>query len=161
LEVKNHCPFNVPWIKKGVSRSKDKFRVGDFPFDDGNDNIFAQYIPQLMMEMLCLGPDCKSVVMVRQTATRGALLLRLRRDDEWIEEMIFFLQRFQTEYVEKTIPPPRNFFWVDRDGAADVTARYRRFVNRTLEIRNTVEVITHIPHEKIQRVAEAAPYFLD
>jgi hypothetical protein len=161
LEVKNHCPFVVPWAKKGKPvRNNHKFLAFDYPFDD-NAKVFSHYIPQLMMEMLCLGPECKSVVTVRQTAINGALLLRLHRDDEWIDDMVFFLQRFQTNYVGQSTPPPRNFFWTDRDGDQEATARYRRFVNRTLEIRNQIEVIAHIPHEKIQRVSDAAPMFLD
>ena len=160
LEVKNHCPFMVPWISKGKPRSH-RFVVGDFPFDD-KVKVFSHYIPQLMMEMLCLGPECRSVVLVRQTATNGALLLRLYRDDEWIKDMMHFLERFQSEFVAANKPPPQNFFWADQgDANKNESVRYRRFVNRTLDIRNKIEVITHIPHEKIQRVAAAAPLFLD
>jgi hypothetical protein len=97
--------------------------------------------------------------MVRQTATKGALLLRLQRDDEWIEEMLYFLSKFQTDYVDKGCPPPPNFFLVG--SAKHDMARYRRFLNKTLEIRNSVEVIARIPHERIQRVGKEAPLFLD
>ncbi|GKZ00689.1 hypothetical protein MPSEU_001021000 [Mayamaea pseudoterrestris] len=161
LEVKNHCPFVVPWIAKGKRRHKHRFNVADVPFDD-HSKVFSHYIPQLMMEMLCLGPECRSVVLVRQTATNGALLLRLHRDDDWISDMIHFLERFQTEFVDKDEAPPQNFFWDDQDKLDKrENSRYRRFVNKTLEIRNSIQVIAHIPHHKVQRVAAAAPLFLD
>lgn len=157
LEVKNHCPFVFPFVKKGKSRNQYRFVLGDRPFD-GNQNVFPHYIPQLMLEMLCLGPECRSAVMVRQTATKGSLLLRMHRDDEWIDEMLHFLHRFQNEFVDKECPPPKNFFLVDAD--TKEASRYRRFLNRTLEIRSKVEVVGHVPHERVQRDKEA-PLFLD
>jgi hypothetical protein len=158
LEVKNHCPFMTPWAKKGKKGSPNRFIVSDFPFDD-KVRVFSHYIPQLQMEMLCLGPDCKSAVMVRQTALNGARLLRMQRDDHWIEEMLHFLHRFQNEFVAKAQRPPANFFWLDSD--KEEAARYRRFVNTTLEMRKNVELVEHIPNEHIQRVPEEAPLFLD
>jgi hypothetical protein len=160
LEVKNHCPFAVPRVAKGKRRHDHRFIVGDFPFDE-KVKVFSHYIPQLMMEMFCLGPECRSIVLVRQTATNGALLLRLHRDDEWIDDMLHFLQRFQSEFVDKEKPPARNFFWTDQDTNKNEIARYRRFVNKTLEIRNKIDIIAHIPHDKVQRVASGAPLFLD
>jgi hypothetical protein len=110
------------------------------------------------MEMLCVGPECRSAVMVRQTATQGAMILRMNRDDDWIEEMLYWLHRFQHDYVEKSRPPPVDIFW---SGQKEDSNRYRQFVKRTLEIRNTVEVVSHIPSDMIQRIEEDAPFFLD
>jgi hypothetical protein len=163
LEVKNHCPFVTPFAKKGKSssssRPRKRFRIGDRPVMDSG--VLAQYIPQLMLEMLCLGEACRSAVLVRQTATNGALLLRIHRDDEWISEMLHFLDRFQHEFVDQGRPPPPNFFFLGGNRAE--VKRYRRFLNRTMEIRNRgVQVIAHIPPEYIQRAQHSdSPLFLD
>lgn len=164
LEVKNHCPFYVNSFHGKAKNSGGKmkrFGVGSRPFDDDKSNgVFSHYVPQLQMEMLCLGPDCRSAVMVRQTATIGALILRMHRDDEWIEEMLYWLHRFHIDFVEKDLPPPKNFFW-DAVGKED-RARYRRFVNKTKEIRNSlVEIVARIPNDEVQRMGEDAPLFLD
>ena len=148
LEVKNHCPF-VPlyWNKSGMNEKGVEFFVGSKP---PPGDIPPVYVPQLMMEMLCLGIECRSAVMVRQTATKGASLIRLRRDDLWIEEMLYFLNKFQEEFVEKRLSPPPNFFWNDSDG--ETRLRYRNFVNRTKEIGRNVETIASIPNRDVQRV---------
>lgn len=157
VEVKNHCPFFTPFVKKGKSRpNRHRFVVGDREFQD--ESVFPHLIPQLMMEMLCLGPECRSAVMVRQTATRGALLLRLRRDDDWIGEMLYFLGRFKSEFVDAAELPPPNFFLLH--SSREDTARYRRFLNKTLEIRNRVEVVSRIEQDMIQRAAEGTSLFL-
>ncbi len=170
LEVKNHCPFVTPYPKKGKSRNnnnnnkkKHRFILGDRPFEETGKHggVFPHYVPQMQMEMLCLGPECRSAVMVRQTATKGALLLRMNRDDAWIAEMLHFLHRFQREFVERNVPPPNNFFWEGGTNDKPEIARYRRFVNRTMELRNQVKTIAFVPPEHIQRVAQEAPLFLD
>jgi len=161
LEVKNHCPFVIPFVKKGKSRrtGMGRFVLGDMSFDRVDSRIFPHLIPQLMMEMLCLGPECKSVVVVRQTATKGALILRLRRDDEWIDEMMYFLSRFHDEHVMQNCLPKPNFFLTHN--SKQESARYRRFLNKTLEVRNKTEVVSVVPQEMIQRVSRDAPLFLD
>lgn len=130
LEVKNHCPFfsvRVP-RKKGRKISK-RFFLGDRAFDTSgkSDGVFAHYVSQLQLEMLCLGPSCRSAVMIRQTATKGALILRMRRDDEWISQMLYWLHKFQREYVEKGIVPPTNFFWENKEDSEE-QSRYRNFI---------------------------------
>ncbi len=188
LEVKNHCPFfsvRMP-RKKGRKMSK-RFFLGDRAFDTSgkSDGVFAHYVSQLQLEMLCLGPTCRSAVMVRQTATKGALILRMRRDDEWIEEMLYWLHKFHSEYVEKGVVPPTNFFWENKDDEEEQT-RYRIFVvsnmlsclyrtpnassaystaffqQKTQELRDKmVEKVAMVPNEEIQRADSFSPLFLD
>jgi hypothetical protein len=163
LEVKNHCPFSATNWKtqlkqKSQGGGNKTFHVRDYPFDVEKAGVFSHYIPQLMMEMLCVGPDCRSAIMVRQTATQGAMILRMHRDDDWIEEMLYWLHRFQSDYVEKNCPPPVDIFWA---GEKEDSDRYRQFVKRTLEIRGAVKVVSHIPSDMIQRIEEDAPFFLD
>jgi hypothetical protein len=86
--------------------------------------------------------------MVRQTATNGAVILRLHRDDEWIDEMMFWLNRFQREYVHNDDPPPRDFFWNDEE----LGDRYKAFIERTKEIGTNVDVLQYVKHHEVQRV---------
>ena len=119
------------------------------------------YIAQLMMEMLCVGdsvdlddssqfnsstPICTSAIMVRQTATKGAILLRLQRDEEWITEMKYWLGRFQKEYVETGIVPRDNFFYDE-----DPDSRYHKFLQKTKDLSESVEQVAFIDHGRIQR----------
>lgn len=161
LEVKNHCPF-VPteWTngsKKRNAPKGDKFKIRELPLQS---NVPPIYFPQLQMEMLCLGKNCQSAIMVRQTATCGSILLRVHRDDEWLDEMIYWLQRFVSDYVEKQIEPPPNFFWEGKEAE-----RYQRFVQRTKDLSEQVDVVAEIENGKIQRVlgerGMKLPLFLD
>lgn len=188
LEVKNHCPFynninsNSPKGKgsttssnsnKNTNNNKKQYTVREQGFDISyNDNdgttstastagsIFAHYIPQLMMEMLCLGDECQSAIMVRQTATMGALIVRIYRNDQWINEMLYWLQQFQIMFVNQNKVPTINFFYDNIKNHTEQT-RYRRFLQHTLEVRKkNVEIVTYIPKEHIQR-GTPSPLFLD
>ena len=195
LEVKNHCPFAWNRIhsnhgkkskKKGHKQnqrhhvtknaSESTFSIRDF---DLECKVPTQYIPQLMMEMFCVGdaidldtpfektnsstPICTSAIMIRQTATRGAIVLRLRRDEEWLTEMIYFLGKFKARYVDGDVIPPDNFFW---DG--EESSRYRMFLKKTIELSECVEEVACIDHGRIQRMVmdrfakyDTPPLFLD
>ena len=155
VEVKNHCPF---FSNKGRKRRAGRvkaFSIGDRPADT---TIPAQYVSQLQLEMLCVGPTCQSAVLVRQTATQGAVLLRMHRDDSWIAEMMHFLHRFQLDFVQPGIKPPVDFFW----NSAAEHERYRHFVRHTARLAyESVQLVAKIPHQDIQRVPEDMPFFLD
>ncbi len=190
LEVKNHCPF-VPTEWKGgrnhngggskkKKKYKNKKKYGDYRIRElpMQQSVPPVYIPQLMMEMLCVGKDCRSAVMVRQTATCGAVLLRLHRDDDWIDEMLYWLGKFMTDYVNKGQVPPPNFFYEepketnDDDGddgddddaysdepsTKDVSQsqseseRYKKFVKWTKALSEQVDLVENVPHSSIQRV---------
>ena len=158
LEVKNHCPFYSNSGRRRHQGKVKRFSIGDRPVEEGS--VMAQYVSQLQLEMMCLGPACRSAVMVRQTATQGAMILRMDRDDKWIDEMLHFLQRFQNEYVLKEQPPSTDFFW-NNTLDKEEQSRYRRFVSRTSELRNCVRVVAKIPPEEIQRMDPDMPMFLD
>jgi hypothetical protein len=157
LEVKNHCPFfsNAGRKRRG-GKVRGSFSIGDRPMDQ--TGILAQYVSQMQLEMLCLGAKCQSAVMVRQTATQGAYIIRMHRDDDWIQEMLYFLHLFQRDYVEQNIKPPTDFFWHGQEDIA-ITKRYRRFVNRTAQLKG--HIVAYIPHNEIQRVNGPSPFFLD
>lgn len=158
LEVKNHCPFlpNSPRPsgsnhKSNIRRSnKGKFRIGRQELSHG---VLPQYFPQLMMEMLCVGEECKSAVMVRQSALNGALILRLHRDDDWINEMVYWLQRFQSDFVQCNEVPPTDFFY----NSTYDRSRYQAFLESTKRLECKVEVLSHIPNGSVQRAAVTTP----
>jgi hypothetical protein len=161
------------------NRLPKHYLIRDFHLEQ---RIPPVYIPQLMMEILCVGdaidlddndksnnnkqqqqskPICKSAIMVRQTATKGAILLRLNRDEEWITEMKYWLGKFKNEFVDEGIIPEDNFFW-DTGGE-----RYQKFLLRTKELSESVEFVAFIEHGNIQRVVfehgvkGEIPLFLD
>ncbi|KAI2511839.1 hypothetical protein MHU86_2571 [Fragilaria crotonensis] len=153
LEVKNHCPFfstNRRGAKKSPMTDKN-FAIKSFAFSE--PYLQPMYVPQLMMEMLCT--DCQSAVMVRQTATTGALIIRLHRNDDWIKEMLYWLHQFHTQFVEPGHSPPANFFWNEPN--ATTTQRYRAFVRHTYELAGSVQVLAHVEHKDIQRISGTSP----
>mmetsp|Transcript_12225 Transcript_12225/g.22194 ORF Transcript_12225/g.22194 Transcript_12225/m.22194 type:complete len:603 (-) Transcript_12225:1461-3269(-) len=165
LEVKNHCPFvSANFGNKTNSTrnpSRKQYRIREMPLQP---TVPPAYVSQLMIEMLSLGPSCRSAVMVRQTATNGAVILRLHRDDAWIDEMMHWLRRFQTDYVIPDQAPPVNFFWQSED--QNDSERYKKFVLRTKELGESVQLVDYIKNGDIQRVVSATrhqpiPLFLD
>jgi len=167
LESKLHELRRPQQTKTAKRIYKDYFRIRGMPSisDETSISIPSVFIPQLMMEMMCLGDDCKSAVMCRQTALNGAITLRIKRDDKWINEMIYWLEKYMTDYVNPEHVPQQNFFWLttddddddDAEGNGDLSAsssesrRYQAFVNWTKEISDGVEVVDYIPHSSIQR----------
>ena len=161
LEVKNHCPFFSSASRQPGHRhprnSGHRFSIRSFDFV--GCGVPPQYIPQLMMEMFCVGENCRSAVMVRQTATSGSLILRVRRDDEWIDEMIYWLCRFKEDFVDREEPPPANFF---HEGSTDDdSARYTAFLELTKALQDKVEVVAQLPHAEIQRATGVEPGMVD
>lgn len=164
LEVKNHCPFIAPYaLKRKITKKSRKTRnklyaVGSRDFDVSKGLVFPYYVPQLQLEMYCLGEECRSAVMIRQTARHGALIVRMRRDDEWIAEMLYWLNRYQTDFVAQGIPPEENFFW---NNPSD-RSRYQEFVQSTkAKSLRDVELVDRVPFEEIQRMGLDCPLFLD
>jgi len=154
LEVKNHCPFMF-------HKQSSRFRVmRPYPLKrrgSGNNNstgnhkitpmtsIQAMYIPQLMLEMFCYSEKCTSAIMLRQTI-HGAYILRIKRNDEYIDQMIHWLSIFHKEYVLKQNPPPINFFWKEYP-------EYRKFVYTTKYLaEHCVEVVDFVSSDCIQRM---------
>lgn len=161
LEVKNHCPFFAKGMggwktrrggggKNASDRDDKRFSIRRMEFDKAG--VQSHYVPQLMMEMFCVGTECQSAVMVRQTATNGALIMRIHRDDDWIDDMMYWLNRFQVEFVEAQVPPPNDFFWIGKD-----KDRYKQFLQRTKDLESKVELLKHVPNTDVQRVMGDLP----
>jgi hypothetical protein len=119
--------------------------------------VGAWHVPQLMLEMFCGGADCRSAVLCVLSATRGAQLYRLHRDDKYIENMFFWLQKFYTLHVlargGKGQSPKQNFFQ-GQNG-------YNIFLDRTVAIASNAELIASIPQKEIQRSDENIEFFFD
>ena len=188
VEVKNHCPFfpatttvtnnrntthssssSTTKKKKTMTKEIKRFRVRSLEF---RDKVLPHYVPQLQMEMMCVGNNCRSVIMVRQTATNGSLIMRMYRDDAWITEMMYWLNRFQNDYVNTGTPPPPNFFFrggtgtrsgnnnnhnkSKNDGNTSDHVRYKKFLEWTKNIESKVEILDHLQNDQIQRADDEA-----
>ena len=60
--------------------------------------------------------------------------------------MKYWLGMFQDKYVATNTIPHDNFFWNDNPNS-----RYRKFVARTKEISDGVELVAYIDNSQIQR----------
>ena len=112
------------------------------------ESMSTWYIVQLQLEMFCIGPNCNIATLVRLSSTRGAVIFKMKRDDEYI---LMMLQRFKTFYskyvLTKTAPPP-NF---DQDDEL-----LQRFVGKTKDIsKSKTSIVRRLWPNQIQR----SPYY--
>ena len=78
------------------------------------------------------------------SATRGANLFRVRRDDALMDAILRFVARFAREYGGADAPPPpADFFWDDPE--------YHALLEALKAASASVERVEHIPNERIQR----------
>ena len=103
------------------------------------------YVPQLALEAWAVGEHCAGAVLVRCTATRGAVVLRLRRDRAYEAQMLHFLGRFGAEFASspRAAPPPADF-WADEP-------EHARFVAATLAYAESAEVLEVVAPADVQR----------
>ena len=97
-------------------------------------------------------------MLLRQTATKGGIIVRIHRSDEWLRECFFFLDLFFTRYVEGQQEIEQNFFYDDTD--EDIRKRHREFVGLTTR-GDFIGEADHIPNRDIQRIRRDDPLFLD
>lgn len=128
LEVKNHCPFWYKWNEK-------KTVISD---RSPTENVPSWTVPQLQLEMFCIGIHCRSVVLVRLTATKGAVIIRLRRDDDFISFMLSRFIKFYSTFVRRNRRPTKNFLSQDDPIVSAV-------------LKQKGELVAKVPHEMIQR----------
>lgn len=106
--MKNHAPFG--------SNYRARTEAGAPPFeirDPGPyDEIAVWHVPQLYLHMLCLGEACTSALFMSCSATRGANIFRLNRNEQLMRLMLRFVARFADEYGGPGKPPPEpDYFW--------------------------------------------------
>jgi len=106
------------------------------------------YVVQLQLEMFCIGPNCKSAILVRLSSTKGAVIFKMKRDDEYILMMLKRFQIFYSKFVLTKTPPPSNFDYED--------ALLQRFVEKTNNIaKSKTSIVKRLWPNQIQR----SPYY--
>mmetsp|Transcript_8112 Transcript_8112/g.19426 ORF Transcript_8112/g.19426 Transcript_8112/m.19426 type:complete len:127 (+) Transcript_8112:363-743(+) len=105
--------------------------------------IAPWFIPQLQFEIHCLGPQCQSAVFVSQSATRGAVILRIHRDDAYIDLMLSELRWFYSAFVVTRTEPHVDF--------GVLRPQRQALLDKTLELASSAELVTAIDHKDIQR----------
>ena len=133
LEVKNHSPFRY-----------DRQAGGSVVFDrDPPEELPPWYVPQVQLEIFCCGPHCQSAVFVRLTATRGASVVRVQRDDAYIASMLRRFLGFASRFLHGGENLEANF------GDDDETMP--AFLQHTLRVSASAEPLGRIAHEEVQR----------
>jgi hypothetical protein len=142
LEVKNHAPFASSRGRSSNNNSSNAaFEIRDpGPFGE----VAVWHLPQLYLHMLCLGPSCRSCLFMSCSATRGANLFRVPRDDALMDAILHFVARFAREHGGAGAPPPpADFFWAEPE--------YQALLEALKAVSSSVERVEHIPNERIQR----------
>ena len=99
LEVKCHSPFVDAAQMR--NRGEGNGEKGALAISDRGpaSTVAAWHVPQLMLHILCAGPACTGAVLVSLSATKGATLFRLKRDDDFIFSMLSWIRRFYVTFV--------------------------------------------------------------
>lgn len=177
VEVKCHSPF--AYSHHAVSRSSRGASVTPSTVDDGDslsaspgayaaagavphyvirdngpqDRIGAWHVPQIQMEILCAGPYCDGCNFVTLSATKGARVFFVPRNDEYIGLMLRLVSRFHSQYVKGRKHPALNFAARDRE--------YNKFLDLTLQIASAAKVRADVPQAAVQRSPHNRHFFSD
>ena len=147
LEVKNHSPFRTMYRGGGGSG-----RGGTVVQDrDPPEELPPWYVPQVQLEMLCVGPHCRSAVFVRLTATRGASLVRIERDDAYILAMLRRFLRFAMRFLHNGEELTPNFADNDDDDGYASAGPLHAFLEHTLAVSASAIPLGHVGHDSVQR----------
>ena len=137
VELKNVAPY---------ASSKSADGAGSFVVRDRgpSEGIAPWHVPQLMAEILCLGPRCDAALLVSMSATKGANVYRIQRDDEYIAQMLQLLSAFHLRYGIDGAAVADEGFAADFDGYAD-------FLSRTVELAEGAQKMRRIHQQDVQR----------
>lgn len=144
LEVKCTSPFMSYRASKGPS-----MQIRSVYYLDG---VPVWHVPQLQLEILCAGPDCRAAVVVCLTATEGATLYRVDRDDAYIISLLGWIRRFNLDFCKAGVSPPENFFH-DMD-------EYASFLRATAEIAKSASTVVKLSQSSVQRSPLNLKFFL-
>ena len=150
FEVKNHAPF-AHTISRGGGRSRKGAPKFAFRDPGANSGIAVWHLPQLYLHMLCAGPGCRSCTFMSCSATRGANIFRIHRNDELMALMLHFLNLFCVRHVRGQQRPPANLFWGEKN--------HRALLEKTIQAARRVEKVATIKPEDVQRGPEE-PFWL-
>ena len=157
LEVKNHSPF--------VSAGRGRMAVRDRP---PPAEVPPWYVPQLQLEMMMIGPHCRSAIFVRLSATQGACILRIPRDDEYIVLMLTRALIFHRRFVATGTKPHTNFGFGTEEEARekeediyreirdvladeDIDFSVRAVAEQTRAVAATASLVRRVQHREVQR----------
>lgn len=167
-QVKNHSPFasTLGWGDRRRARGRApeaEYRINDL---GPMETIGAFHVPQLQLEMFCAGPQCRSALFVSCSATKGANIFRVERNDGYIHTMLQLLLVFVARYIVTRRQPPSNFFhadpprgiWGDEPPPAAAEPNgagghdeYERFLHETVAIARNASLIRRVPQADVQR----------
>lgn len=101
-----------------------------------------------------LGPSCTGAVLVSLSATKGATLFRVKRNDEFIFQMMTWIQKFHKKYIlnNSKIIPTENYFLKDQG--------YLEFLDLTMKICAESKIIANIDNSDIQRSPLNGNFFI-
>ncbi|KAG2496759.1 hypothetical protein HYH03_005168 [Edaphochlamys debaryana] len=106
VEVKSSCPFGVRQVRRGgKGRVHSELVLCDL---GPRGALPALWVPQLQLHMLAAGTA--SGLAVSRSATKGAAVWRLWRDDAYLGAMMGLLESFVQDYVLRGLPPPPDMF---------------------------------------------------
>lgn len=135
------------------------------------------HVPQLQLEMLCVGAHCRSAVVV-VLCISGARIYRLQRDDQvcfvysvdlfsqlhlhflqYITDMMGFTRKFYCDHIGKLPtnrqkPPLPNFY------NPRVNKKYAEFLQRTTEVAASASIIVELGEDEVQRSPYNTEFFL-
>lgn len=140
LEIKSVSPF--------LNRKSD----GMLSFRDRGPNptVAPWILPQLCLSIYCAGPSCRGALLASVSATRGSCFFYVPRNDEYIDQMIAFLDHFHRECVLGTTHPS--------DLDYNIVGDYEAFIDKTLDIAQQTNP-TRMP--VAIRPQDNSTYFLD
>lgn len=174
VEVKNHSPFmSVRKRGGGVGGGAHPTKAASDERDDKTiirdrappAEIPPWYVPQLMLEMFCVGQHCRSALLVRLTATKGATIMRLPRDDSYITLMLERALRFYKSFVLRKREPTVDFgnnpfvpFYDSESDDAEDDFSVAAAVEFTMRVAKTATVVDTLEHRQVQRAGHAKKF---
>lgn len=171
VEVKTVSPFreNENYSSTHYIASASNTHSSNYRFIIGDrgpqDSIGPWIIPQLQMEILCAGPLCTGANLVSISATRGARIFFVPRNDEYICLMLQIVSFVWKTYgqggndgscnnIKEELPKiPHDY--------GDNCKQYNSFVDMTLRLARTAQIRANIHQEYIQRSPLNRSFFID
>ena len=150
IEVKCHSPF--------LDAGRGPIRIND---RGPQAFVGAWHIPQLMLEVLCLGPLCTGTYFVSMSATKGCNVFFVKRDDKYILELLRLVSILYSKFVlneESSRMPPPNFGQTEFSKEED---DYPQFLEWTKRIAQSAELIEAVSESNVQRSPHHDHLFFD
>ena len=132
-----------------------------------HESVPTMYVPQVQVEMLVTGARVANYVSC--SAAQGLNLIRVRRDDEYLAELLHFLRKFWGA-VRRQQRPTDDLFWAGVGGGGgggggeeeEEVRRYERFLRRTRALSENTKVARHIARPWRRSAGpDARRFFLD